>query len=183
MAGHEHPTHARKNGGNVFVKTVHKVSSIAGYCSALMILAAVFLTCQMIFVRFVLNWSTVWQTEIVVFLVVAATLIGLPFVQQKRGHVNVDLIPLALSGRARFVLAILTLSLSCAIAAVMFFYGYEYWHLAYARGWTTDTVTAVPLWIPYLALPVGFGLFLLQLLADLVAVITKIETPFGLEVS
>jgi len=29
-------------------------------------------------------------------------------------------------------------------------------------------------------LPVGFGLLLLQLLADLVAVILRIDTPFGL---
>jgi hypothetical protein len=37
----------------------------------------------------------------------------------------------------------------------------------------------VRLWIPYLALPVGLSLFLLQLLADLVAVLLRIDTPFG----
>jgi TRAP-type C4-dicarboxylate transport system permease small subunit len=42
-------------------------------------------------------------------------------------------------------------------------------------------VTAVPLWIPYFSLPLGFGLLLLQMLADLVAILTKIEKPFGLE--
>jgi TRAP-type C4-dicarboxylate transport system permease small subunit len=39
----------------------------------------------------------------------------------------------------------------------------------------------VRLLIPYLALPVGFALFLLQLIADLVALLLKIEKPFGLE--
>ncbi len=34
------------------------------------------ITCQMIFVRFVLNGSTFWQTEAVIYLVVAATLSG-----------------------------------------------------------------------------------------------------------
>jgi TRAP-type C4-dicarboxylate transport system permease small subunit len=181
MAGHEAPTLARRHGGNPFVKTVHMISNVTGWVSALMILTAVILTCQMIFVRFILNGSTVWQTEIVVFLIVAATLIGLPFVQLRRGHVNVDLIPLALKGRTRFILSIITLALSCLIIAIMMFYGYEYWHLAYSRGWTTDTVTAVPLWIPYFSLPLGFGLLLLQMLADLVAILTKIEKPFGLE--
>jgi len=38
----------------------------------------------------------VWQTEAVVYLAIGATLIGLPYVQQLRGHVNVDLVPLAL---------------------------------------------------------------------------------------
>jgi TRAP-type C4-dicarboxylate transport system permease small subunit len=183
MASHAPSAVERTKSDNRFVRAVQNISSVAGWCSALMILAAVLLTCQMIFIRFVLNGSTVWQTEYVVFLVVAATLIGLPFVQFQRGHVNVDLIPLVLRGKARFALAVATLTLSIGITGIMLFYGYEYWHFAWARGWTSDTVTAVPLWIPYLSLPLGFGLLLLQLIADLVALLTKSETPFGLEAS
>ena len=78
----------------IFFKVVSFLSTMSGWCSAGMTLMAIAITCQMIFVRFVLNGSTVWQTEAVVFLIVAATLIGLPFVQQLRGHVNVNLIPL-----------------------------------------------------------------------------------------
>lgn len=181
MAGHVPQSKDRPPSDNWFVKTVFALSNVAGWISATMILTAVILTCQMIFVRFVLNGSTVWQTEIVVYLVMAATLLGLPFVQYKRGHVNVDLVPLALSGRARMGLAMLTLAISICVISIMLFYGYEYWHFAWARAWTSDTVTAVPLWIPYLSLPLGFGLLLLQLSADLVALLTKSETPFGLE--
>ena len=146
-----------------------------------MIVAAVAITCQMIFVRFVLNGSTVWQTEAVIYLVIAATLIGLPYVQRLRGHVNVDLIPLSLGARARFALAMLTSLLSIVIVSIMLWYGFEYWHFAWDRGWRSDTVWGVRLWIPYLALPVGFGLLLLQLIADLVAVLTGTDKPFGLE--
>lgn len=146
-----------------------------------MIVTAVAITCQMIFVRFVLNGSTVWQTEMVIYLVIAATLIGLPYVQRLRGHVNVDLIPLALPMKARRALAVLTLSLSIVIIGVMLWYGFDYWHFAWDRGWKSDTVWGVRLWIPYLALPLGFGLLMLQLIADLVGVLTGIESPFGLE--
>lgn len=174
---------AQSAGNNLFVSTVKTISMVCGWCASGMILSAVAITCQMIFVRFVLNGSTVWQTEAVIYLVVSATLIGLPFVQQMRGHVNVDLVPLWLGPRARYILALCTLSASSAIIAVMLWYGFEYWHLAYARGWTSDTVWAVRLWIPYLSLPVGFGLLLLQLVADLVAVALKANAPFDLEVS
>ena len=181
MASHTTSSVQQLKSKNIFVRTVQNISSFAGWCSALMNLSAVVLTCQMIFIRFVLNGSTVWQTEYVVFLVIAATLIGLPFVQFQRGHVNVDLIPVILKGRVRFALAILTLSLSIVITAIMLFYGYEHWHFAWERGWTSDTVTAVPLWIPYLSLPLGFGLLLLQFIADFIALLTKSETPFGVE--
>lgn len=168
-------------GNNLFLRIVAAISTLAGWCSAGMIVAAVIITCQMIFIRFVLNGSTVWQTEAVIYLVVAATLIGLPYVQRLRGHVNVDLVPLALPPRARMALAFVTLSVSILIVAVMLFYGYEHWHFAWERGWRSDTVWGVRLWIPYLSIPVGFGLLLLQLIADLVAVIIGVDKPFGLE--
>ncbi len=180
MSGQTH-TSAAPVGSNPFLRIVAMISTLAGWCSAAMIVAAVAITCQMIFIRFVLNGSTVWQTEAVIYLMVAATLIGLSYVQRLRGHVNVDLIPLALPGTARMVLAVVTLSISILIVGVMLFYGYEYWHFAWDRGWRSDTVWGVKLWIPYLALPIGFALLLLQLIADLVALLTGVDKPFGLE--
>lgn len=168
-------------GNNPFLRAVSALSTLAGWCAAAMIVAAVAITCQMIVVRFVLNGSTVWQTEAVIYLVIAATLVGLPYVQRLRGHVNVDLIPISLPPRGRFALAIVTSFLSIGILSVMLWYGFEYWHFAYERGWRSDTVWGVRLWIPYLAIPVGFALFLLQLIADLVALLTGVDKPFGLE--
>ena len=64
-----------------------------------MILVSVMITCQMIWVRFVMNESTIWQTEAVTYLMISATLIGLPYVQLLKGHVNVDLVPMLLPPR------------------------------------------------------------------------------------
>ena len=180
MAGQSSAAIAR-TGNNPFLKAVAALSTLAGWLSAAMIVTAVGITCQMIFIRFVLNGSTVWQTEAVVYLVVAATLMGLPYVQRLRGHVNVDLIPLMMGTNLRRIMAIFTLSISILIIGVMLFYGFEYWHFAWERGWRSDTVWGPKLWIPYLAIPLGFGLLMLQLIADLVAVILRIDTPFGLE--
>lgn len=179
MAG-QSAAKAAQTGNNPFLRGVATLSTIAGFFSAGMIVAAVAITCQMIFIRFVLNGSTVWQTEAVVYLAIGATLIGLPYVQRLRGHVNVDLIPLSLGPRARYGMAVFTLSLSILMVAIMLFFGWEFWHLAYERNWKSDTVWGVRLWIPYAALPIGFALFLLQLIADLVALVLKIDTPFGL---
>jgi len=180
VAGHSSAASSH-TGNNKFLKFVAATSTLAGWVSSAMILAAVIITCQMIFVRFVLNASTIWQTEAVVYLAVAATLIGLSYVQRARGHVNVDLIPLMLGARARFFLAICTLTFSLVIVGIILWYGFDYWYLAWDKGWRSDTIWGVRLWIPYLSLPVGFALFFLQLAADLVAVITKIDKPFGLE--
>jgi len=175
------PVGAARVGNNPFLRLVAALSTVAGWCSAAMIVAAVAITCQMIFIRFALNGSTVWQTEAVIYLAIASTLVGLPYVQHLRGHVNVDLIPLALGPKARYVMALFTLSLSIMMVAIMLWYGFEFWHLAFERNWKSDTVWGVRLWIPYAAMPIGFALFLLQLIADLVAVVTGIDKPSGLE--
>lgn len=177
------PTDAKiaPTGGHPFLRAVAALSTLAGWCAAAMIVAAVAITCQMIFIRFVLNGSTIWQTEAVVYLMVAATLIGLPYVQRLRGHVNVDLFPMSLRGRARRAMAVFTLGASILVVGMMLYYAYDFWRFAWDRGWRSDTVWGVRLWIPYLALPVGFALFLLQLLADLFALIVRVDAPFGLE--
>ncbi|TDP00476.1 TRAP transporter small permease [Marinomonas balearica] len=173
------------NGGqgipHKFIYAVSWLSTVSGWLAALMIVAAVVITCQMIYVRAVLNLSTIWQTEAVVYLMISATLMGLPYVQLLRGHVNVDLIPLLLSAAKRKYLYFFTLLLSITIVFVMVFYAFEHWHLAFERNWRSDTVWGVRLWIPYLSLPVGFFLLLLQLTADFSAVLIRKDTPFGLE--
>ena len=164
----------------LFLRVIDALSGFCGLAAALMIVASVLITCQMIIVRSVLNESTVWQTEMVIYLMIGATLIGLPYVQKLRGHVNVDLLPIWLSNRPRRWLAVITSVATITILSVMVFYSVEMWWVAWDRGWTSDTVWAAPLWIPYLAMPLGFGLFLLQVIADLIAVVRGIDAPFGL---
>lgn len=153
----------------LFVRLVRAISQMCGVVSALLIVVSVLITCQLIFVRFVLGESTIWQTEAVTYMMIAATLIGLPYVQFLRGHVNVDLLPLALPPAGRRILGALVALGTLAVALIMVFYGYELFHMAESRNWRSGTVWNVKLWIPYLALPLGFGLYALQLVADLLA--------------
>ncbi|MDO9638301.1 MAG: TRAP transporter small permease [Pseudotabrizicola sp.] len=165
--------------GEGFVRAVRAVSTVCGWFAAAFTIIALFVTCQMIFVRAVLGQSTIWQTEAVIYLMIAATVIGLPYVQKLRGHVNVDLIPLALPFQARRVLAYVTLSMTLVVIALLAWHSVHIWLEAYERNWKSSTVWAPRLWVPYLALPLGFGLFVLQLLSDLVALATGIDAPFG----
>ena len=159
-------------------KTVRIVSNACGVVAALLILISVFVTCQMIFVRSALGQSTIWQTEAVIYMMIAATLIGLPYVQHQRGHVGVDLLPSLLGERGRKVLASVVLVASLGMVGLMAWYGWEMFHMAWSRNWKSETVWAFPLWIPYLTVPFGFAVFALQLAADLWTVATDRGDPF-----
>ena len=165
----------------ILAKMIRALSTLCGVFAALAIVAAIVITCQMIFVRFILNGSAIWQTEAVIYLVISATIVGLPYVQRCRGHVNVDFLPLIVPPRFRKILALIVLLLSTITIGIMLFYSFEHWRVALERGWRSDTVWGVRLWVPYLALPVGFGCFFLQLIADMVAVVRNDEPPFGLK--
>jgi len=157
-----------------FIRTVNAISQTVGVIAAGMIVVAVAITCQMIFIRYFLNGSTIWQTEAVIYLMVGATLLGLPYVQKLKGHVNVDLVPMLLPPAARKLLLIVSFLAAIAILSVMTYHGAELVHISFSRGWVSETVWGPPLWIPYLAMPLGFGLFALQLLADL---LDTLSTP------
>lgn len=163
-----------------FIHGVHLLSKLCGAASAAMFTIAMLIICQLVYMRYVLNASTVWQTEAVIFLMIGATLVGLPYVQMIRGHVNVDLLPMYLKRGNRKILAVIILLFGLAISGLFGFYGIELVIDAYTGGWRSETVWGVALWKPYSALPIGFCLLFLQFLADLLGLVTNRTTPFDI---
>ena len=161
-----------------FLRTVATLSRVGGVSAALLIAASVAIVCQMVFVRFVLNQNTIWQTEFVTFGLIGATLIGSPYVLLTKGHVNVDLLSIYLGGKARYWLAVISALVTLGFCALMAALGYELWIEAWIKDWRTSTIWRAPLWVPYLALPLGLGLMALQAVADLLKLVTGREPPF-----
>src|SRR5712691_10835740 len=91
-----------------FVRAVRLISRLCGYFAAALIAVSVVIVCEMVFVRFVLNENTIWQTDFVTYSLVAATFIGSPFVLMTRGHVNVDVLPHYAGPRLRYWLALVS---------------------------------------------------------------------------
>ena len=136
-----------------------------------MIALAIAIVCQLVFTRYVLNAPTTWQTELVTYLLVGATFIGCPYVLMLKGHVSVDLLPHYLTARGRRWLAFVGALAGILFCTVLLSSGCELLYDAWSGKWHSDTVWAVPLWMPYSALPLGFGLMLLQYVADLVTLL------------
>lgn len=153
---------------NVFLRVIDRVSQTFGVIAMLLLAAGVLVVCQMIFIRYALNASTVWQTEFVIYSIMAATFLGSPYVLLHRGHVGVDLLPTMLGGTGRFILELIGGLVSLAFCIVLAYSGWIYFHEAWEGGWTTDTVWALPLWIPLLPLPVGIGMLCIQYVAELI---------------
>jgi TRAP-type C4-dicarboxylate transport system permease small subunit len=160
-------------------RAVRWLSNACGVLAAVCLTAACAVVCQMVFVRYVLNASTVWQTEFVLYSVVAATLIGSPYVLATRGHVNVDLIGEFAGPRVRRVQQIIAGVLGIVFCAVLGWSAWRYFHEAWLAGWVTESVWAPPLWAVLLPLPVGFGLLTLQYVVDVLGLVAGTEPGAG----
>jgi TRAP-type C4-dicarboxylate transport system permease small subunit len=163
-----------------FIRAVQFASRVTGVTAAFLIGAAVLVICDIVVERYLLNLTTIWQIDVVTYCIVGATFIGSPYVLMTRGHVNVDILPLHFGPRARYVLALATILVALAFCVVIFILCTMYWYEAYSERWLSNTVWRARLWIPYLSMPVGLGLLVLQYLVELICVVTGRTSPFGL---
>jgi TRAP-type C4-dicarboxylate transport system permease small subunit len=165
----------------LFIRVVTRISQFCGIVAAALIASGVLIVCQMVFVRYVLNDNTIWQTDFTTYSLVGATFIGSPYVLLTRGHVNVDVLPLYLGQKARYWLALATIIMSLAFCAVMTVLTFNFWHEAWEQNWVSDTMWRARLWIPYSTMPIGLGLISLQYVVDLICLVTGRALPFGLK--
>jgi TRAP-type C4-dicarboxylate transport system permease small subunit len=148
-------------------RAVAVLTRICGWLAILCLIAACVVVCQMVFSRYVLEASTIWQTEFVLYSVVAATLLGSPWVLGTGGHVSVDLLGQALPPGLRRWQRLIAAVVGLTFVVVMTWSGARYFHEAWAGGWVTESVWAPPLWIVLLPLPLGLGALALQYLVEI----------------
>ena len=165
---------------DVYVAIVAFLSRVAGVFAACLIGLAVLVVCDMVIERFVFNLTTVWQIDTVTYCIVAATFVGSAYVLMLRGHVNVDVLPLHLGPRMRYWLALFTAVIALGFCIVLFVLCTQFWYQAYAGSWRSNTVWRARLWIPYLAMPVGLGLLVMQYVAEILCLATGRSQPFGI---
>jgi len=164
-----------------FVSGIRRVSQLCGIVAATLIALGVLVVCQMVFVRYVLNHNTIWQTDFVTWSLVAATFVGSPYLLLSRGHVNVDVLPLHLTLRKRWWLALFSIVMSLAFCVLVTVLAAHFWFEAWEQRWVSDTMWRARLWIPYSSMPIGFAILSLQYVADLYCLVSGREPPFGIK--
>jgi TRAP-type C4-dicarboxylate transport system permease small subunit len=163
-----------------FVRIVSRLSQLFGVAAAALIALGVLVVCHMVFVRYVLNHNTIWQTDFTTYCLVAATFIGSPYVLMTRGHVNVDVLPHYSGPRLRYWLAISAAVVTLGFTIALFVLTSLFWKEAWDNHWVSDTMWRARLWIPSLSMPIGLGLLVLQAVAGLIELLSGREPPFGM---
>jgi TRAP-type C4-dicarboxylate transport system permease small subunit len=150
-----------------YIRLMDTLSIATGVLAATLLALGVLVVVHMVFTRYVLSESTVWQTEFTTFAITAAMLLGTPYVLKTGGHVAVTVLPDSLSGLPKRIMRLMAslvgLSFCLALAYGSWYYVFE----AYSMDWTTGTVWNPPLWPAVLPMAVGISLLSLQYVAEI----------------
>lgn len=154
------------NGNGGFWNRLEAVSKflckLTGLIGALCLLTAALVTTEGVLVRKLLGWSTIWQIEFSVFLLMYSCFVGAAFAQMHEHHLNIDLLIIYLPSRAREILLVIASAVSCLVCVIIAVHAWPMWWHALMRHEHSESLWGPPLWIPYLFLPLGLTLVLLQ---------------------
>ena len=114
--------------------------------------------------RYVFNSPLQWQEEFPKLLMVWMTFTGVVFVYRQRKHIEMDILPRALSGRAAAGLKLGIALVSMSVLVVFLVYGLT--AAEGAKGQRIILLESLSLFWVYLAVPVGSALLLLAVLQD-----------------
>ena len=159
------PASAAANPAERVVGAINRVVVVLS--SIALVIASCVLTYSVV-VRYFLKYSTDWQDEMSVFLIVGAVFMSSAAVQALRGHVAIEAIVGVLPPRVNMVRQILVDAASFAFCA---FFAWKSWTLlleAIEEGYHSGSTWGPPLWIPYSLMTAGMALLSAQILLQVI---------------
>lgn len=119
--------------------------------------------------RFLFNAPTEWVNEVSVYLVLISAFLGLAPALASGKHISVDLVTSALSPRWKRLLKLIASFLGLCYSLVFLVTSGETALNSYQLNMLSVSTLRIPLFIPQMALPIGFALMSLQFCANLLA--------------
>jgi TRAP-type C4-dicarboxylate transport system permease small subunit len=136
--------------------------------SSIALVLAAFVLTYSVASRYFFHFSTDWQDELSVFLIVGAVFMSSAAIQARRGHVGIEAVASLLSPRANRVRQWLVDLTSLAFCG---FFAWKSWTLleeAWTENYHSGSTWGPPLWIPYLLMTAGMTLLSIQLLLQVI---------------
>ena len=140
--------------------------------SIALVLAACVLTYSVV-VRYFLKYSTDWQDEMSVFLIVGAVFMSAAAIQAQRGHIGIEAIVGLLPKGVNHVRILLVDAASLAFCGYFAWKSFTLLHEALVDDYHSSSTWAPPLWIPYSLMTAGMILLSVQLLLQVVGGIRR----------
>lgn len=132
----------------------------------ILMLAGVAICFSNVLARYLFGYALFWAEEVMVFLIIWGVFIGVGAAAYERAHLNMDLFSSLFKGSLLAFLNALMVAVLLGSCVFMIVQSWQVVTLFY-QGGVTSVSAGVPKWIAQLALPVGFALMAVAVLARL----------------
>src|ERR1700736_426382 len=145
-------------------RALSRINQVIVIVSSVALVAAACVLTYSVASRYFLHFSTDWQDELSVVLIVGSVFMSAAAIQARRGHVAIEAIVGLLPPRANKVRQWLV-----DVASLVFcgYFAWKSWTLldeAWVENYHSGSTWGPPLWIPYSLMAMGMTLLGLQLL-------------------
>ena len=145
------------------------------YLIGILLGAATLLCFQEVVGRAVFNSPTQWAEELIRYVIIFAVFIGVSSVTKKDEHIRMSAIINLFPEKKRRILDIIIASLCLVFSVTILISGI----FLVGDAWSSETLSEfglnMPIYIPYLALPVGGGLMSLRLIGRIIDIIAPVR--------
>lgn len=159
----------------MLARLIGKLLYGTGYLAALVLLAIVGLTMVEVVSRYVLKNPLILSDEFGGYALVAISFLGLAYCAMEKSHIRITFIVERLEPRAAGWLRLATLALGLVFVTVAAWVSWQFLADSFARNMRSNSMLMTPLKWPQMALPVGFTLFAVVMLAQLVKAIQDLR--------
>lgn len=154
---------------------VGRLSYGVGYLAGLVLLGIVGLTMAEVVSRYVLKNPLILSDELGGYALVAISLFGLAYCAMEKGHIRITFIVERCNPRTAGGIRLVTLALGLVFVAIAAWVSWQFLADSFTRNMRSNSMLMTPLKWPQLALPVGFTLFTLVMVAQLFKAIDDVR--------
>lgn len=148
-------------------RAYHWLLDLCGWAAGAMIVFCVFAVALDVFLR-PFGKSMIWVFETTELLLLYITMLALPWLARRRGHITVDIVAGSLPDSQAAWLEIFTNFIVVLVCLLIAYWGTLSTLDAYTRGLKNAGLTPYPLWVSRAVIPFGFGLAAVEFLRLLI---------------
>ncbi|MBY7142565.1 TRAP transporter small permease [Virgibacillus sp. NKC19-3] len=148
----------------LIIRIINGVSEVSGYISAFSILISAIIITITVLLRYLFDYTTVWQMELTIYFLMFATFVGGAYGLKHDAHVGVDVITEKLPVKMKSMLRIITSLGALLVTVILVIQGWSMWYEALELGWRSSSAWGPPLSVSYFILPLGMTFISLQFL-------------------
>lgn len=159
----------------------HILNHLEEYIGVLSLIITSFIVFMQVVLRYVFNYSLHWSEEVARYLIIWFIFVGSSIAVREKAHAAVDALVIYLPRQLKKVFSLLANLVAIIFCVILIVSGYETVENVINFGNVTPSL-GMPMYIPYLAIPVGGLLMMIRFLQLMIEDIKSFWTPLEDEV-